>query len=63
MKIADLLDKLNKHVKVTIVNANNQLIYKGTVQSVPLGCFSGINNNVVYIPEIGIDELKIVLGF
>lgn len=63
MKIADLLDKLNKHVKVTIVNANNQLIYKGTVKDVPLGCFYGINNNVVYIPEIGIDELKIVLGF
>ncbi len=63
MKIANLLDKLNKHVKVTIVNANNQLIYKGTVKDVPLGCFSGINNNVVYIPEIGKDELKIVLGF
>lgn len=62
MKVIDLLGIIPKITMITLVNANDRLIYRGnagdlSVEELPKTC----NSNVVTIIEVNENDLKILI--
>lgn len=62
MKVIDLVRIIPKRTRITLVNANNYLVYRGsacdlTVEELPKTC----NSNVVTIIEVNKNDLKILI--
>lgn len=62
MKVIDLVRIIPERSMITLVNANNNLIYRGnagdlSVEELPKTC----NSNVVTIIEVNENDLKILI--